>query len=99
MAKFLRCVGVDHVAYHVNVEQIAWVFRPMGARHTVIRLSGTPDALTVLQTPEQITSHAHSDEHEDHDSLPIERTRMAGAQPRGRSPSAARAFEHEGTSL
>ena len=29
---------------HINVEQIAWMFRPAGARHTVIRLSGSPDA-------------------------------------------------------
>ena len=57
MTKFVRCVGVDRMAYHVNVEQIAWMFRPRGATHTVIRFSGSPDALSVLETPQQIASH------------------------------------------
>jgi hypothetical protein len=65
MAKFARFYGVDRNAYHINVEQIAWVFRPMGARHTVIRMCGTSDALSVIQTPEQIIAELDSGEHED----------------------------------
>jgi hypothetical protein len=79
MARFLRCVGVDRLAYHVNVDQIAWLFRPHGANHTVIRFSGAPDAISVLETPHQITSGEHDEEeHRDHTS--IARTRTAPSQ-------------------
>jgi len=78
MARFLRCVGVDRVAYHVNVDQIAWLFRPHGADHTVIRFSGAPDAISVLETPQQITSAEHSEEHGDNTSMA--RTRMGPSQ-------------------
>ena len=93
MAKFLRCVGLDRTAYHINVEQIAWMFRPRGARHTVIRFAGSPDAISVLEAPDQITSHGHSGEHADHGSAPMARTRASTAQ----SGARVRALDNERT--
>jgi hypothetical protein len=58
MTRLLRCVGADRNAYYVNVDQIAWCFRPHGATHTVIRFAGTPDAISVRETPHQIMTHA-----------------------------------------
>jgi hypothetical protein len=88
MATFVRFFGVDRNAYHINIEQIAWVFRPMGARHTVVRMCGTSEALSVIQTPEQILSELQSGEHED-DPMTA-RTRMgpgaARTPPRSRAP-------------
>ena len=79
MARFLRCVGVDKMVYHINVNHIAWMFRPMGAHHTVIRFSGAPDAISVLETPQQITSTGHSSEQMERESAPIARTRRVVA--------------------
>jgi hypothetical protein len=100
MTKFVRCVGVDHVAYHINVEQIAWMFRPAGARHTVIRFSGSPDALSVLETPHEITSHAHSGEQAEHSgeqmdspSLSPGRSRTPSGQRGVRTPSTVGTLE------
>jgi hypothetical protein len=94
MPKFVRCVGVDHMAYHVNVDQIAWMFRPAGARHTVIRFSGTPDALSVIEAPDQIRSHAGSGEHQESfgqrtesHSVSPGRARAPGGQGGARTPS------------
>ena len=97
MTKFVRCVGVDHITYHVNVEQIAWMFRPAGARHTVIRFSGAADALSVLETPHEITSHAHSGEHAQHSGMEspsgAPRTRTMAGQRGARTPPSVGTLE------
>jgi hypothetical protein len=72
MARFLRCVGADNNAYYINVDQVGWFVRPHGATHTVIRFSGTPDSVTVRETPHQIMTHAGGHggdrgEHEEHE--------------------------------
>jgi hypothetical protein len=74
MARFLRCVGVDNVAYHVNLDQVAWVFRPHGANHTVIKLCGA-ETITVREPPQHITGHA-DEHHEHHDTTSMHRSRM-----------------------
>jgi hypothetical protein len=94
--KFMRCVGTDGMAYYVNCDQIAWCFRPAGAHHTMIRMCGTPDALTVRESPHEIMEHAGmhagmgersgtmsmgSGKGRRSETMPMGRSRMGAEQP------------------